>query len=156
MGDLSEVEIFSRMSDALGAAISHCRALVSDNAHGPSYDALRHELLAVEGCARQASAWREDARWLPIGIMMGECHKRAGNWLRGYAVPGVEGKVYPSRKVFELLAQNLEAIKRQADILKTAATGRVGMILPDMLTAPTRTQGRPSQIILPAGFERAA
>ena len=149
MGALTEVEIFSAMSDSLSSAIQRCRDLCSNNAHGPSYDALRRDLHTIEGCCRQASAWRGDTRWLRIGIMMGELHKKAGEWLRGYPIPGTFGRYYPSRRLFETLSANLTAIKREADNLRTKATGRVGLILPDVLPAPLRTEGRPMQVILP-------
>jgi hypothetical protein len=152
MGALTEVEIFSRMSESLKAAISHCRTLAERRSHEPTYNLLRHELLAIEGCCRQASVWREDTRWLPVGLMMAEVHKKAGEWLRGYKIPGQLGRVYPSRKVFNLLAANLEAILKQSEILKNGATGRVGMILPEMQKAPDRTAGRPMQVVLPSGL----
>ena len=120
----------------------------------PSYDALRRDLHTIEGCCRQTSAWRGDTRWLRIGIMMGELHKKAGEWLRGYPIPGTFGRYYPSRRLFETLSANLTAIKREADNLRTKATGRVGLILPDVLPAPLRTEGRPMQVILPQ--DRAA
>ena len=156
MAALTEADIFAKMSDALASAISHCRDLATNNSHGPTYNLLRHELQEIEGCCRQASAWREDTRWLPIGLMMAATHKKAGEWLRGYSIPGMIGRVYPSRKVFDLLAANLEALKKQADGLRHNATGRIGMILPETPKSIVATQGRSMQVKLPSNLILAA
>ncbi len=167
MGDLSEVEIFSRMAESFGEAIQCCEDLAVLPLKGPTYDRFRRELRLIEGCCRQASAWREDTRWLPIGRMMAEVHQKAGGWLRGIRneagqrIPVAPGQQH---QLFKMLATNLRALKVVAEKYRTEATGRVGMILPDVLPGPhrdTRPVGytgtlgpsavqRPSGLIIPA------
>ena len=152
MGALTETEIFACLAENLTLAAEECERLAVLPAAGPTYNSLRHRLRLIEGACRQASAWREDTRWLPIGLMMHEAHDRAGNWLRGF---------HP-RKLFLKLAENLRALAHIADDLRTKATGTVGMILPDVLSSPIRTQDRPVQVALPGdpqtkpGFVSAA
>lgn len=168
MGALTEIEIFDRMDTSLCKAVDHCESLAVIPLKGLTYDALRKELRLIEGCCKQAGVWRDDSRWFPIGLLMAECHKRAGDWLRGIPIPRSEGggrikladgEIHPA---FKMLADNLRAIRLVVVQTKNKATGRVGMILPEMQKPPTRTQGRqmgwvpPSQvsaggIIIPDG-----
>ena len=159
MGALTETEIFDCMRTSLKAAAECCDELARTPLKGPVYDRLRKELKLIEGCCRQASAWREDTRWLPIGLMMHEVHDKAGNWLRGWKHPEngqrikfAEGQRNP---LFVKLGENLRALSTVAENLRTKATGRVGMILPKPLPGPhrdTRPVGfrqSPSGLILP-------
>ena len=74
-------------------------------------------------------------------MYMAETHKRAGDWLRGYKTPdGVrvthkEGTLHP---LFMKMADNLRMGKAEADRLRTAKTGRSGVILPNPQAAPHR------------------
>lgn len=136
MGALTEQEIFDCMATSLRSAINLCDQLATKPKRGLIYDAFRKELALVEGCCRQASTWREDTRWLPIGLMMEEAHKRAGDWIRGTKDPvtGIrlaipEGQKHP---LFVKLGENLKALLLMVEGLKTKATKRVGMILPHM------------------------
>jgi hypothetical protein len=134
MGALTEAEIFDCLSDNLRTAIDACELLATTPFKGPVYDQLRKALKLCEGACRQASAWREDTRWLPVGLMMEEAHKRAGEWLRG--VKGIDGKRRPipageKHPLFVKLAENLRALLKTVDDLRTKQTGRVGMILPE-------------------------
>jgi hypothetical protein len=140
MGALTETEIFDRMATSLKDAISCSEELASRSERSPAYDRLRVALRLVEGCCRQASAWREDTRWLPIGRMMAEAHQKAGSWLRGYKVQGVRIAFSEGQKnqLFVMFADNLRALLAQVEKLRTARTGRVGMILPQVLPAPHR------------------
>lgn len=146
MSALTEVEIFDRMMTSLRAAIQHCESLASLPVTGPTYDAFRKELLLIEGCCRQASAWREDTRWLTMGRTMAKAHKIAGNWLRG-ARDEMKRKISLAPKqryeLFMKLAANLKAMHEQAKTAKNARTGRVGMILPEMptVTRENRSMG---------------
>lgn len=141
MGDLTEVEIFDRMRESLKTAAECADDLAVLPQKGPTYERLRAELRLIEGCCKQATAWREDTRWLKVGLMMAECHKRAGGWLRGYKTQeGVNVKFASQHQnpLFRMLAANLRDAIRAVDELKNRATGRVGMILPDMAPAPHR------------------
>ena len=109
-------------------------------ARGPTYKKLRENLKLIEGCCRSLSACREDTRWLPVGMMMAEAHRRAGDWLRQY--PRTEQLNY-AHPLFNRLAENLRAGLKAAEDLRDKATGRVGMILPANMK---------SGLILPAGF----
>ena len=157
MGALTEIEIFTRMQESLRLAAECCDDLAVSNVKGPTYDALRKHLLLIEGCCRQASAWREDSRWLPIGIMMAQAHKRAGNWLRGFKVQGevlaIKLDARQHNRNFVHLAANLRAIYAAVENLKTQKTGRVGMILPEQAPAPFR-ETKQHAIMLPPGMAR--
>lgn len=161
MGDLTEQSIFSQLSQSFRLAAECCDDLARLPAKGPTYRRLITELKLVEGCCRQASAWREDTRWLNIGLMVAEAHKRAGGWLRGYKVDGIrikiaEGQMHP---LFIKLAENLRAGFALAEQFRTKRTGRVGMILPDMLPGPHRETRQhrvqlprtPGGVIIPSG-----
>lgn len=157
MGALTEAEIFDCLADNIKLAAQHCEDLAKLPRKGPSYLSLRTELKLIEGCCRQASAWREDTRWLNLGLMMGEAHKKAGGWLRGYKVRGVRVKIAEGQlnPLFLLLAANLRAFGVLAEQTRTQRTGKVGMILPEMQRAPIRTQGRQVQVSnLPASMTR--
>jgi hypothetical protein len=134
MSDLTEQEIFDRMAQSLKIAAECCDTLAVSSRKGPTYHRLREHLALIEGCCRQAAAWREDARWLPIGMLMSDCHKRAGEWLRGLKDP-LSGQRTPTAKgqlnrAFVMLAENLRAILVGVDMLKTQKTATRGMILP--------------------------
>jgi hypothetical protein len=160
MGALTEIEIFDQMATSLKEAAACADEIASRSERGPAYDRMRHALRRVEGCCRQASTWREDTRWLPIGRMMAEAHARAGSWLRGYKVHGVRVAFGEGQKnqLFVLFAANLRDLLNVIETLRTKATGRVGMILPEPLVAPHRDT-RPvgwrapmaGSIIIPAG-----
>lgn len=160
MGQLTEVEIFDCLAVNFKLAAEHCEDLAKLPRKGPTYKKLRDELRLIEGAARQASAWRGDSRWLQIGLYMAEVHKRAGGWLRGYKdaqgrkITHREGTLHP---LFMKLADNLRKGALAAEKLRTKKTGKVGVILPDLLAGPhrdTRPSGwnkTPSGLILPAG-----
>ncbi len=153
MSDLSETEIIDRLQTSLKDAIDAAHDLAILSAKGPSYNKLRENLGLVEGACRQLSVWREDTRWLKIGMMMAECHQRAGGWLRGYKDPvtGVRHhyNLEKQNPLFAMLAANLAGVYAAAEELRTAKTGRLGMILPD---APHigRRVGAPVQVLLPS------
>lgn len=135
MGALTEIEIFDCMSENLRTAIDACEKLATVPLKGPVYDRFRKALGLVEGCCRQAGGWREDSRWYPIGMLMEEAHRRAGEWLRG--VKGPDGRRRPipfgeKHPLFVRLAEEgLRPLQKVIDDLRTKATGRVGMILPE-------------------------
>lgn len=141
MARLTEQEIFDCISTNAKLAAEHCDDLAKLTRKGPTYDLLRKELKLIEGACRQAAYFRQDARWLPIGLMMEEAHTRAGEWLRGVKQPMggrrriPEGQLHP---LFVKLADNLRALHARMESLRTKATNRVGMILPKPRAAPHR------------------
>lgn len=161
MGDLTEAEIFDCLADNFRLAAQHADDLARLPAKGRTYNKFRAELKLIEGAARQASQWREDSRWLKIGLMVAEAHKRAGGWLRGIKTPDGtkrmlrDGELHP---LFTKLAENLRAGHRLSEDFRTRATGRIGMILPDALPAPhrdTRPAGwnqTPAGLLVPSGM----
>lgn len=154
MGALTEREIFDCMETNLGFAVQHCEDLARLPLKGPTYVKLRENLKLIEGCCRQASAWREDTRWLGVGMTMAEAHKRAGDWLRGDRTPeGARIKLAPGEMhpLFMKLADNLRGLKRVCEQLRHQRVGKLGMILPDMSHGPHRDT-RPSRVILPSGM----
>jgi hypothetical protein len=152
MGALTEVEIFDCMYDNLQKAAQHAVDLAKLPAQGPTYQKFREEMLLIEGCCRQASAWREDSRWLGVGMVIAQALARTGNWLRGYRVEGTMGKVFYSRDLYLMLADNLRGIAKVIEGLRHNATGQMGMILPEMPNV-SRTQSRPVQVLAPAPAE---
>lgn len=141
MGALSEIEIFSCLTENLRLAAEDAESLARSPEKGAIYNQFRQRLLLIEGACRQASLWRQDTRWLPLGKLMAEAHQKAGGWLRGYKdehgqrVQFAEGVRNP---LFLMLAENLRAAHKGAQHLKDNATGRRGMILPDVLPGPHR------------------
>jgi len=141
MGALTESEIFDQMNTSFRQAIELAERLAREPLKGLNYDALRKQLRLIEGCCKQANTWREDTRWLAFMTLCAECHKRAGDWLRGIPVQGggrvklAEGTLHPA---FIMLAENLRAMHKAAEQIRTKATHRVGMILPEPLRGPHR------------------
>lgn len=141
MGQLTEADIFECLSENFRLAAEDCEKLARSPRKGPTYKALRDKLELLEGACRQASYWRQDTRWLQIGMFMAQCHERAGEWLRGIKVPGkpriklAPGHLHPN---FVKLAENLRAAQVKAEEFRTKATGKVGTILPEVQPAPHR------------------
>lgn len=158
MGALTEQEIFDRMIGCLKASIDCCIHLATSPHRDYHYDRLRKNLRLAGDACRQAAQWREDARWLTNDRLLTECHKRAGDWLRGYKDEAGERIHYSRRDIHELftmLARNLAALHNSVVDLKTRATGRRGMILP-IVHRDTRTQGRAVAVKLPPGMMQRA
>jgi hypothetical protein len=148
MGALTEVEIFSCMAENFREAAELCEQLAWHPRRGHLYIQFLGCIRKVEGSCRQAQAHREDARWLRIGIMMGEVHRRAGGWVRGSRTRDERSQAH---KLFAKLAENLRALHYEAEHLRTAAVERMGMILPRPLEGPHRDM-RPVSVVLPSGL----
>lgn len=158
MGALTEAEIFDRQMTSLRLAAELCDDLAILPLKGVAYDRLRRELRLIEGCCKQAAAWREDTRWLPIGMAMAECHRMAGEWLRG--VPQDDGtrrkiSLGEQHPLFKKLAEVLRGLALVVERTRDQATGRVGMILPVAQEAPHR-QNRPVPVRLPPAMTRGS
>lgn len=156
---LKESDVADRMRQSLREAIQACKELAVRSKKGSPYSNLRDALVVIEGCCRQMAVFREDATWLPFGVMMAECHRRAGGWLRGYTKNGVHIVWTPGHlnEMFVMLAGNLQGIAEVLDQKVTAKTNRVGIILPAS-PGPTRRTGAPSSmsgLILPASIRKA-
>lgn len=158
MGTLTESEIFDCLSTNFRLAAEDCEKLAKSPRKGQTYAALRDKLELLEGACRQASLWRQDTRWLAIGMAMAEAHKRAHGWLMGVKINGgprikvANGHMHP---LFLKLAENLRLAQRKAEEIRTHKTNRVGMILPPTAAAPRRDTmpigwRRPSGLIIPA------
>ena len=121
------------MRENLALAAEHCDRLAEERYSGGAYEMLRDELEKIEGCCKQAAQWREDMRWWPIGQLMGECHKKAGGWLRGYKIDGETVHLAMGEKNmnFVKLAENLRAVIRLIDQTKNSKTGKAGAIIPE-------------------------
>ena len=157
MGDLTEAEIFDRMSDSLNKAIRLCRRLSTETMKGFVYDDLRKELKLIEGCCRQAAFWRSDGRWLPLGLRIAQCHDLAGEWLRGVKDPatGQRHKIPPGEQhpLFVMLADKLQEMLDGVEKLKTKRTGTLGPIYAKPRESGRRT-GAPVAVALPPGMMR--
>lgn len=156
MGALTETEIFDCLKTNFRLAAEHCENLAKLPRKGPSYVRLRESLKLVEGACRQAAMWRDDTRWLRIGLMMAEAHDRAGTWLRGIKRPNgqrvklAEGHMHP---LFMKLAEHLRTLAVKAEDFRTRSTGRTGILLPQVLAGPHRDT-RPVHISVPAVLQR--
>lgn len=157
MGRLTESEIFERMVESLRIAAESAEMLATDDVKGRNYETLREHLKLIEGCCIQAATWRDDARWLPMGRLVAECHQRAGNWLRPQVHVSRIGKVKLAPKhrneLFVMLASNLREFMRGVLSLKDDKTGQVGMVLPKAPPAERRI-GAPVQVLLPERIRR--
>lgn len=136
MANVTEAEILALLRQQFRLSAEYCDALAILPARGPTYRKFRESLKIVENCCRQVAYYRQDARWFRVGLQMEEAHRRAGHWLRRHS----------PRPLFVKLADNLRAGAAAAERLETAATGRVGMILPRQARVE-RTEGRPMQVM---------
>lgn len=161
MGQPTEQEIFDCLSTNFRLAAENCEKLAVSPRRGQIYRAFIENLKLVEGAARQAGYYRGgDARWLQIGLMVAEAHKRAGDWLRGIKQPGggyrkiPEGQRHP---LFMKLAEVLRSGHRRAEELRAKRVNRMGPILPIMRQATSQRETTPagwrktaSGLVLPA------
>lgn len=136
MSDLTELEITDRMIECLRGAAEDCELLAKLPAQGPTFARMRERLALVEGCCRQMTFWREDSRWLQWGIAMEAVHQRSREWIVKH-VP---------REAYLKLAEILRNMMQITEDLRTRATGRTGMILPDPAPAPHR-ESKPVQVL---------
>lgn len=120
MSELTEVEVWDRLRTSLRAAIDLSKKLAFIPAQGPNYQQLIIELQYVEDASRQMGAMRSDMRWHRFGYEMASFHQRAGDIIRSYG----------ARQIFLRMAKTMEFMLARVDELKTAKTGRLGMILP--------------------------
>lgn len=158
MARLTEADIFDCLTENFRKAAEHAEDLAKLPRKGPNYKAFREELQLIEGACRQAAAFRDDTRWLSIGLKMAACHKYAGDWLRGYKLPNgvrvtlAEGQRHP---LFMELAEKLRAFATIADGFRTKATGQRGIILPPTQPGPHRDT-RPVHITVPHHLRRSS
>lgn len=156
MGALTEVEIFDCMATNLALAADCCDQMATRPTRGVPFIKFREACANVEGACRQASQWRSDTRWLPMGLMMEKCHQLALKWITGLKVeprrPRIAVSERDKHQGFVKMAENLRFAAEAMEILKNSKTGKIGMILPDTSRGPTRTQGRPMQVLLPEGM----
>lgn len=132
----TEAELLGKLKENLRHAAEHCDVLSHHPLRGFVYDRFRHDLLSIEKiCNRMAYYRNGDARWLPIGMMMAEAHRRAGNWLRRSPTEDTRKAVHP---MFLKLGENLKALYAQIIALETRKTGRMGPILPVVMPGPHR------------------
>ena len=154
MGALTEVEIFSCLAENARLAAEDCDKLAKSPRKGPHYRCLLEHLESVEGCCRQASVWREDARWLRIGLYVAEMARRAGDWLRGVKVDkGPRRRIPPGQlhPLFVLAAGQLRMAYAKAIEFRDKAPPHLGMVLPKPLPGPHRDT-RPISVALPPGM----
>lgn len=131
---LQEREIFIKMQDELRNAADACDQIATRPLSGDNFIRLRKALKLVEGCCRQAAAYRMDTRWNEPGFKMNQAAKMARKWLH---YPSVE-----SKKLFYGLAAALRQVRLDIMILETAKTGKTGdIVVPTYIPAPVRSPG---------------
>lgn len=142
---LTEREIIDCLKENLKGAADDCELLCVRPAQGPTFVRMRERLKLVEGACRQMCFWRDgDTRWLPVGMMMEAVHQKSRDWIVKHA----------PRIVYLKLGENLRMLQAAAEALETQATGRIGMILPEVQAAPLRASGRPMQVRMPQSRPR--
>jgi len=158
VGYLTEIEIISRLMDELRIAAQAADDIAVRPRRGRNYRDLCDSLGSAEGACRQLAHWRGDYRWLKIGIMLHEAHRRAGEWLRGVKVKGqtrgatrLQMPMSEKHPLFIKLAEALRAMHSQAKAMKDAATGIVGPVLPEPVNLGRRV-GAPVAVRLPSGL----
>jgi len=124
---ITEREVFATLKENFRLAAEACELLATVPARGPVYDGFRRRLQLLEGCCRQIGWYRQDARWLELGLMMEKAHRISGHWLRTMPRTTTENDAHP---LFKKLAENLRAGEKSAQALETKATGVRGLILP--------------------------
>lgn len=146
----SELELFDRLGSSFKAAAEYCDQLASAPKKGPIYYRLREELRLIEGACRQVGCYREDMRWMKVGLDAHKCHENAGDWLRSFA----------PAKYFTALAVTMRKLHAATEKLRHNRTGRTGMILPKAQhlhrdTRPVGWTASQAGILLPPGAAAA-
>jgi hypothetical protein len=142
---LTETEILDRHRQALGEAHRACQAL-GRNAdptyiapRGAHYTRLKEAVERLEGSARQMAHWREDARWLRLGIFYG------GPVLRMAQKKYVGQRWNDFNKMREIFDRGL----REFEELATRKVAKAGPILPsrplDWLILPDHRVPQPNR-----------
>lgn len=139
-----EHEEVDRIKTYTREAIEACKELAV-RSRGNPYKRLIDALHNIEGSCRVLGTQRGDYSWLPIGLKVAECHKRAGGWLRGRVIHGIYLVQSPTElnQNFVMLAQVLQLLLDGIDKKYTAKTGKVGPVLPTP-PAEERRVGRPA------------
>ena len=124
MGMLYENEIFDCMRDNMKSAIALCNEIATQPQSGKPYTKLVQNLKLCEGACIQAAHWREDTRWLQVGLKMEQCHQIARRWLDPISIG--------SKRMFSVMGRVLAENLRDLERLRNMAVGRSGLILPGM------------------------
>lgn len=138
----TEQDIIDRHMQALGEAQRACQRL-GRNAdpdflapRGHDYGNLKRALQALEGTARQMCHWRQDTRWLKLGILYAKAMRLA-------QVKFVGQRWAAFNEMTKLFDRGL----REMEELKTRRTGQIGPVLPsrptDWLILPDHKVPRP-------------
>jgi hypothetical protein len=138
MGALTEREIFSCLEDNCRTAIDACDQLAISPVRGVQYNRFWEAIDLAMGCFRQASYWRQDARWLPPEHILINIRMAAGEWIRGYSLVGKGVVGLPRLRLterelgenFKATAKLLRKTHKYLIGLRDDKTGRTGMILP--------------------------
>lgn len=126
---LTEADILDRYEQSLGEADRACQQL-GRNAdpeylalRSPDYLSLQDSLKLLEGCCRQMSAFRSDARWIKLGVM----YARAMRIVRSL----FEKQKWQSFREIRPLFRNGLVIMED---LRDKRTGKAGPVLPTQST----------------------
>jgi hypothetical protein len=146
MSGLTEQEILTKFQQSLKEGRDACQWLAKNAdpewlaPRGRHYRLLKTALSELEGCARQMSAFRDDARWLPLGILYGAKTSRLAQKYFTYLQWSKFGEL---AKVFDLGLAKMQELQ--------AKTGRAGPILPkrtDWLILPNHNIPKPRPTFL--------
>lgn len=117
---LTEQEIADKLRDSLKGAAADAKLLASLPAQGPTYMRLRDRLGEAETACRMMAYWREDTRWLAMGLKMEEAHQRCRGWIVSHR----------ARPIFLMFAEKLQDMTQMVSVMETRKTGRAGLIMP--------------------------
>lgn len=122
---LTETELFDRHAQSLGEAHRACQELGrnADPNHlaprGREYAALKKALSDLEGSCRQLAYFRDDARWLKLGIFYAKITRQTQHKFVGQRWA-----------FFNSLMEVFQLGHRRLDELRTNKTGVRGPVLP--------------------------
>lgn len=166
MSTPTEREILTCLFDNLRLAAEHCDALGRLPAKGPTYAKLLENISLIEGAARSAAWYRDDAGttgtllgvqgthgfeatilgktdsqgWLEVAHQMGELQRRVGGWIRGH---------YRGHELFfkaaAVLREMHRQLQRRAEMPLGRSTLTQGPALPPQHPGPLRDT-RPVQV----------
>lgn len=142
MTDTTENELFDCIIGNFKSAISDCKQMADPmSLRGLMYQRVKESLKLVEGSSRQIAHWREDSRWLQIGISAEAAHEMLRRWVANHA-PGQQ---------YVFMAVQLERWLNLVETMRHAKTEKIGPILP----VPGKPDKPPQsvQVILPKDGE---
>jgi hypothetical protein len=141
----SEQDCLRLLYNEIAHAISNCRRIALHPYHGPAFTDLMNNIADIERCARRMNGIRLDTRWMNANENLAHVKATAQSWLTPMTPK--------TKRMFGHLEAVFVALRKGFQVLEKSRPPRLGIIVPEFGRVE-RTQGRPSQILLPPGFSR--